>query len=186
MRWIKSWFWSSVRESENWAQTIIRVLGNLLRIAFTAVLLLIAVGLVGYYWSERRPFDARHKVTASVEHRDHSSVRNSDGDKYCTEGYPLITIIRNESERTVASLTINLSGRERASVENKLSWRESRIDWTYVIPPGHIYTTCYRTGAEPREDDLIYSGEMRLTSVKFIDPEPWMFEESRAVEIREA
>lgn len=43
MRWLGRWFWTPVRENENSAQTIVRVLGNLLRSTFT----LAALGVVG-------------------------------------------------------------------------------------------------------------------------------------------
>jgi len=42
MRWLGMWFWSPIREHENSAQTIVRVLGNLFRTSITIVVLGIA------------------------------------------------------------------------------------------------------------------------------------------------
>jgi hypothetical protein len=46
MRWIRRWFWSPVRDNENWAQTLVRVSGNIFRIAITVVLLAAAAVVV--------------------------------------------------------------------------------------------------------------------------------------------
>ncbi len=46
MRWLGRWFWTPVRENENSAQTIVRVLGNLFRTSIT-LLFIGGAGLVG-------------------------------------------------------------------------------------------------------------------------------------------
>ena len=87
--WLRRWFWAPVGRNENWAQTVFRVLGNLLRIAFTVLVLFVAViaSTLGYFYAkENRPelFGAAYLTVWCDNQYGNQYYKHKRSDKVCT------------------------------------------------------------------------------------------------------
>lgn len=162
MRIIRSWFWSVPRPQENWAQTIVRVLGNLFRIAISLVIALVAFLLVyaGLNWVGDQQPEPVDLVTAYVENRTQSNVTKDDGSPICSDEYPLIVAIFNRSDQAMSSIELNLVAREKGSARNTLtSYFENRIQIDEILPPNYGYVSCYSHKAAQEDSELIFSAD---------------------------
>lgn len=86
--WLRRWVWAPVGRNENWAQTVFRVLGNLLRIAFTVLVLFAAViaSIFGYFFAkENRPelFGAEYLTEWCDGQYDNHYYKHERSDKVC-------------------------------------------------------------------------------------------------------
>jgi hypothetical protein len=224
MGWLGRWFWSPVGANENSAQTLLRVLGNLLRTGLTLFVLLIAFMLVAILLHDaaarerlkakeaafkdltiiirpaiqsdeardlilqisehRRENLAESKVTAQVYQEDHPSFVWSENGFHlqCGEAYPIAVYIANRSKLVLERATIYLDARAAESSVNVLNNRDRRIQWDSYVPPGHALVDCY--ALETLNRDLIYSGNINLNSVSFIDPKDSISAQTNAWLIR--
>lgn len=181
-KWLKSWIWSSYRSNENWAQTLVRVFGNLFRIAVTLVLLIVLIAIGFFAWdsyksSQPKPSDA---VSVYVENRTTSKARNDDGSPFCTEEYPLLVFIYNRSDKAITSIVLQLTARREGSSTNTLGYADKEITVDKIIPPDHVYGSCYRNIAAQNDPSLIFSASFYSFELKLSDLESWMLEETDA------
>lgn len=182
MKWIKVWFWSSKPESENWAQTLVRIFGNLLRISLTICFVgVVAISVASYlddrsYELTRREVD---RLNIVVKHR--TEFTNPE---ICSEAYPLFVSVSNRSERALTSLQIDLEARVNGRSTNLLDYLSRTIDWDTVVLPNHFYFTCYSNELASERSDLIWAGTASPYSPKFSVVEEWMTQEnlSRPIE----
>tara|TARA_R110000744_G_scaffold57807_5_gene121101 strand:- start:178 stop:741 length:564 start_codon:yes stop_codon:yes gene_type:complete len=180
------WFWAPRREPENWAQTLVRVLGNIFRDVISAFVILVVVALVGWGISGlwQATFDETKFVTARVSHRATSSVKLETGIDICNEDYPLGVYVENKSSKSLESVSISIIARERGSTENVLPWDEDSVVLKNIVPPMYSFFTCYRYKTALQRQDLVYSGEVSRYSVKLVEPEDWHFKETQGVPIK--
>tara|TARA_R110002049_G_scaffold45854_3_gene133345 strand:+ start:161 stop:838 length:678 start_codon:yes stop_codon:yes gene_type:complete len=66
MRWIGRWFWAPIRAGENSAQTIVRVLGNVIRSTFTVFVLVVAALMLVLWYSDMQHKSKRAKAEAEA------------------------------------------------------------------------------------------------------------------------
>ena len=183
MAWLRRWFWSPLREQENSAQTLVRVLGNLFRIVLTIVVAGIAVivGAILYSseqatrsFAEERAREA--KLTLDVSHRDGGAGKYSG--ILCADEFPLAVTLINATDKALTDMKIRLTGRERGRSTNALEYQDTELTWNSVVPPQHALTMCYalvtRNAAQ-----LVYTAEPDYY-FRLVDPEPWMINETDA------
>lgn len=191
MKWIARWFWAPVRDGENWAQTLVRVSGNLLRSFTTIVLLGAAIISVSIYLQgqedrhdaqESQEYDRRvgQLITVSVTTR--SAGESSNG---CSERSPLAITVRNDSALTLMEMDIELNARLRGTSTNILDYLDRRVRWDHIVPPKHMLGMCYRPGRHTVTPSAIYSARPMIESVVLRQTEDWMLSETRAERIVE-
>ena len=185
MKLVKAWFWSRAKLNENWAQTVFRVTGNLLRNLISLIIVL-AVGVFAYsgisnIWLQN--FDQRRLVEVTIEHREQSEKRKDDGTLLCSKDRPLIVKLSNKSRYAVSGFVIKLSARSRGRVENRLRYPHNEVVWRDIIPPNHFDAACYGNPTVRDEPALVYSGTAMRDSIKLIPVEDWMYDEVSTVEI---
>jgi hypothetical protein len=195
-RWLRAWFWSSLRPSENWAQTLVRVIGNLFRILLTALAAL-ALGVGAQTWisQQRDTASAREAASISVD----IDVWSADHDNGCSDKFPLAVSVTNSSAKALMRMDIVLIGREPGTSSNVLNYGDSKIAWDFIVPPGYNLGMCYgypssafRTtswdaGGRPLSTEirsLSYSVNVERYSIELKRTEPWMIRETKARRIR--
>ncbi len=178
MRRVLHWFWAPVRENENWAQTLIRVLGNLFRIAITlgsaAAAAIAAMVYAENADSRQREREAR---LINVEARTGIEGENSNG---CTAEFPVAIEVRNNSTLTLMSMDIDVTARRPGVSTNILDYGERTIRWEHIVPPQHVMGLCYRIGRDPVDSAAIYSATARSYSIDLRPAEDWMQRETQA------
>lgn len=109
---LQRWFWAPVRETENWAQTVFRVLGNLLRIVLTICLLCIAIILsivVFFVAKEERPewFGSAHLTEWCDDQYGNQYSKHERSGEVCSARwaeYEKFTAACDVAERTTRNL----------------------------------------------------------------------------------
>lgn len=178
MKWIRSWFWSSVRDGENWAQTLVRIAGNLFRIVVTGVAV-----LIGAIATQSAISEGQQRQRASEVANILVFARLDDGNQRgeCSAPYPLRIGVRNNSSRTLMQMTVRLSARHRGESTNVLGYGQDEIRWDSIVPPHHELGLCYSEDrARPADRTLIYNAQPDAHSVQLRDTEDWMLRETRA------
>lgn len=97
--WLRRWFWAPVRHAENWAQTILRVLGNLFRIALTvcAFLFVLGASLVAYSAARTdRPewFGSSYLNEWCDDQYDNEYYKHERSEKICTDRWAELDAVR--------------------------------------------------------------------------------------------
>lgn len=178
MRRVLHWFWAPVRENENWAQTLVRVLGNLFRIAITlglaAAAAIAAMIYAGNADSRQREREAR---LINVEARTGIEGENSNG---CTAEFPIAIEVRNNSTLTLMSMDIDVTARRPGTSTNLLDYGERTIRWEHIVPPQHVLGMCYRIGRDPVDSSAVYSAAAVSYSMVLRPTEDWMQRETQA------
>ena len=87
---LRRWFWSPVKNAENWAQTVFRVLGNLFRIALTLCVLFFVVGacFVAFFSARaERPewFGSSYLKEWCDDQYDNEYYKHDRSEKVCSE-----------------------------------------------------------------------------------------------------
>ena len=186
MGWLGRWFWVPVRDGENSAQTLVRVLGNLFRIALSITLVgvVIVAGFAAYYSNVAARLNAAKQdderaiavIVKLTQPDDHSVL--------CSDSHPLIVFVINRSQQALMSMSIRLSAREAGSSTDKLNPFENDIHWDAIVPPGYEYYECWSVGAEHRQ--LKFSGAAQSHTVKLESVQPWMLKETKAWKVKAA
>jgi len=183
MRWLGRWFWAPIKSGENAAQTIVRVLGNLFRISLTVLVL--GVGTVfafALYSSQQSSANYKAEQTDKDLIRVRAQiVEDEDLGDICSEAYPLIVAVTNNSTKALMSMTVELAAREEGSSTNKLGYTDGRVEWDVIVPPQHQYYQCW--SVKPQHRRLIYSGEAQSFSMKLEPVADWMLKETKAFKI---
>jgi hypothetical protein len=130
--WLRRWFWAPVKIGENWAQTLLRVLGNLFRTAVTLTIVLNGIGFSILYVSyqiERRNEAEREAirnfeeaaqpinfVSVSLDQKflDGENAGFADG---CNKDYPFATMIYNGSKMAMTETWLVFSVRKKGTSE---------------------------------------------------------------------
>jgi hypothetical protein len=180
--WLGHWFWAPIKVSENSAQTLVRVLGNIFRIALTIVLA--AVGLL--IWAI---MDSSERTSAllSAQKAEQDKIQLSvkllpakelSNEKVCTKAYPLVVEVTNDSrDKALMSMSIELTAREPGSSTNKLNYYpDGRLEWDAIVLPKHSVIQCWSVKQEHRQ--LTYSGVPISYSMKLEPVAEWMFKEA--------
>lgn len=179
MKWIRAWFWSRVRDNENWAQTLVRVLGNVFRILLTIVF--VGAGLIFVFTylenqkSQRSRDEARSVSVVAVL----TTEQNAYG---CTEMFPLALTVRNDSAKALMSMDIALSARRPGTSTNVLPYGQRNIRWDHIVPPGYQMTMCYMP-PEAAPIGAVFSADPEYYSVRLSPPEQWMLNETNAARV---
>jgi hypothetical protein len=168
MRRVLHWFWAPVRENENWAQTLVRVLGNLFRIPITLGLAAAAIAAMIYAG------DSRQRRLINVEARTGIEGENSNG---CTAEFPIAIEVRNNSTLTLMSMRIDVTARRPGTSTNLLN---RTIRWEHIVPPQHVLGMCYRIGRDPVDSSAVYSAAAVSYSMVLRPTEDWMQRETQA------
>lgn len=135
----RRFLWDPPKDAENWAQTIVRVLGNIFRtslacIALLAIALGAAVGIGAAINQQAEANDPANLVTADIAIDSENCGRQS----------PWSVQIRNDSTKVLIEGTFELSMRERGS-SRKLQlggWSGAPIVVHKFVPPEHTYRFC--------------------------------------------
>lgn len=176
---IRSWFWTPPRENENWAQTIVRVSGNLLRSSVSIVLLAtIFLAVTSHFTNisyKARAEEARRQEALVV------AIPNDLPNNGCPVESPLAITIYNRSTLTLFSASILVTAREPGTSRNVLDHLDGSLNWDHIIPPEHSLSMCYRTGRTRINPRLVYSAA--LSSRQFRHTEEWMLRETLATPI---
>lgn len=180
MKWIGAWFWSRVRDNENWAQTLVRVLGNLFRIALTLVLLGAGtIAVFSHLESQRYRREQEERRLISVV----ASIRTEQNDNDCAEMFPLGLLVRNDSTKALMSMDIELSARRPGTSTNVLQFGHRHIRWDQVIPPGYSMTMCY-IPPDSAPAPAVYSADPDAYTIVLRPSEQWMIDETNATRSR--
>lgn len=180
MKWIGAWFWSRVRESENWAQTLVRVLGNLFRIVLTLVLFVVGAAAVSSYLDSQR---YRQKQAEARLISVTASIRTEQADNGCSEMFPLALSVRNDSTKALMSMDIALSARRPGTSTNVLQYGQREIRWDHVMPPGYSMTMCYRP-PDSAPLSAVFSADPVSHTIVLQPNEQWMTDETSATRSR--
>lgn len=186
MRWIGRWFWAPIKAGENWAQTLVRVLGNLFRSALTLAVVGIAIilGLSAYYSGQSSANYAAAQADKEKIYIKVTLMEEADRGKLCDRQFPLVVYVRNDSSKTLMSMPIDLTARKAGSSTNMLTYPDDRITWDNIVPPQHELFMCW--GINPKNDGLTYSGEAKPYMIELEDTEAWMLKETTATKIKDA
>lgn len=176
MKWIRAWFWSRVRDNENWAQTLVRVIGNLFRIALTLAALAAGTVAMSSYLSNQQ-HRQRQEETRFISVV--ASMQTEQNDNGCAEMFPLALFVRNDSTRALISMDIALSARRPGTSTNALQYWDRQVHWDHIIPPGYSMTMCYAL-PESAPPSAIYSADPISYTVVLRPSEQWMLDETRA------
>lgn len=188
MGWFGRWFWAPPREGENSAQTLVRVLGNLFRSAFTVVLLG-AAAILAIGWQQNREYAERQNAEA-VALTLHVSLYDQTGPRperaqQCNAFFPLLVYIRNTGARALQRTTISLTVREPGTSTNLLEYPQQELTWDLIIPPGHDISQCYTLPEKYQGRGYVAGGELQSFRTIMNDPEPWMLLETKARRLSE-
>jgi hypothetical protein len=180
MKWIGAWFWSRVRDNENWAQTLARVLGNLFRITLTVVLLGVGtISVSGHLENQRYRREQEQTQLIAVT----ASLRTEQNDNGCAEMFPLALLVRNDSAQALISMDVMLSARRPGTSTNVLDYGHREIRWDHVIPPGYSMTMCYMP-PDSAPPSAVFSADPRSYTMVLRPTEQWMIEETNATRSR--
>ena len=176
MKLIRAWFWSGVPENENWAQTLVRVAGNFLRLAITATAVIVALIAASNFAEERKAAQLDRQVRkVSV------TVAASGPASGCSAPFPVAVTVRNDAPETLMSMEIALSARVPGTSTNVLGYDSNRLSWSHIVPPGHVLRRCVRLGRAVVRPFWVFAAEPLSYSVEFRSTEAWMLSETRAV-----
>jgi len=176
MKWIGAWFWSRVRENENWAQTLVRVIGNLFRIALTAIVLgAVVIGSFGYVNDQRSRELRQETQMISVV----ASIKTEQHDNGCDNMFPLALFVRNDSSQALMSMDVALSARRPGTSTNVLEYGHREIKWDHVVPPGYSMTMCY-IPPESAPPAAVFSADPVSYSIVLRPSQQWMIDETNA------
>lgn len=179
MRWIKAWFWSRVRDNENWAQTLVRVLGNLSRILLTIIVVGAGLIVVFSYLENQKDQRRRDQARAVSVVAVLTTEQNTHG---CTEMFPLALIVRNDSTEALMSMDVALSARRPGTSTNVLPYGQREVRWDHIVPPGYQMTMCYMPPAAA-PIGAVFSADPEYYSVRLSPSEQWMLNETSAVRV---
>jgi hypothetical protein len=178
MKWMLHWFWAPVRPSENWAQTIVRVLGNLFRCALTLIISGAAVLAIAGY-TENRKQQIEHAQARLIQVV--ASVNSDVSNRGCPPPLPLSVTVRNNSTLTLMSMEIRVSARSPGRSTDLLGYGAQQLQWDYIVPPGYTLQRCYALGRRDiAASNLIFSAEPVSYSIQLRSTEDWMLSETRA------
>ncbi len=174
VKWIGAWLWSRVRDNENWAQTLVRVLGNLFRIAITMVALLAAsLSWQGYSNGKRDQALSQEIQSVTVT----TSLFTEQNDNGCPPMFPLQLCVDNNSTKALMGMDIALSARRQGTSTNTLSYGHREVRWDRIVLPGYASTACYMLPAEAPAG-AIYSATPTSYTVELRPTEQWMIAEA--------
>ena len=180
MRWIRAWFWSQVRDSENWAQTLVRVSGNLLRIALTIAVLGTAGLASTTYLADRTDRQRRAQVLEESRSIDVvASYFTPGNDNGCNERFPLALSVTNDSSKALMRMTIAVSARIPGTSTNVLTYGQREIGWDHIVPSGYSMTMCYMPPSSAPEPAVFAADPIHHTVV-LQESEQWMIDETSA------
>lgn len=176
MRTVLRWFWAPVRDNENWAQTLVRVIGNLSRSLLTIVVFIaLWIGIANVL---RPPYelapDERDRIVVTVNTDAHNGFYT------CNAEYPTSIAVVNNSEQTLMSMDIELTARRRGRSTNVLPYPERTVRWDQIVPPGHALAMCYQIGSDLDVQEFVLSGQPLTYSVVLRPTEEWMLTETDA------
>ena len=166
MAWIKKWFFAPVRENENNAQTVFRVLGNILRWLLTAFVLmcvfLFALSILESTQSKKLASE-RDKITIS-------SI--SFNEEVCSEKIPIHIIVKNDGKRSLEKMDFEIIARHKGRSTNLLNYSEKERNWDFITDPGRTRGACYGFGTLAKTEkleDLSWSVDIKDYSINFAD-----------------
>lgn len=174
MRWLHRWFWSPIREGENWAQTIVRVSGNLLRSIFTVLAVSALLASIVSYFS-----DLARRAQAEELGRQRAlltAIPNDLPNNGCGPEFPLAIRVQNHSDLTLLGMEIQLTARVPGTSANVLGYLDDRLQWDHIVPPNRTLSMCYSLRGFDRS--LVYSAAPR--AMRLVQTEEWMERESIA------
>jgi hypothetical protein len=182
MRWLKHWFWAPIKAEENWAQTLVRVCGNLFRISLT----LFVVG-AGFISAAAIYSSTQSAVTSAVRDSEIAAIRvrvvltTGQDSTLCTEGHPLVVAVANNTDKAIMSMTVDLVARNPGSSSNQLGYLNREIELDAIIPPGYQYYECWSMPA--KYQGMTFDGAVEPYSLRLQAAEDWMISETKARKI---
>lgn len=176
MKGVGRWFWTPIREGENWAQTLVRVAGNIFRSVSTLVFgVAIAVAATAYVNDKADRQREGERQSVFVE----AKLPTSEQENGCAPEFPLFLKVTNGSSDTLMSMDIRLTAREPGRSTDVLVYPQNTKHWDNIVPPKHILGLCY--SFDQRVDvGSVLSAEPERYSIVFRKTEPWMLKETKA------
>ena len=168
MNRLKKWFWKEAQRDENNAQTVFRILANLLRCFLAFIALWLVIGLlvsIPAWWSQNWQDRQRELVEISVSYERGESFSSCDAE------FPVLVTVTNNSERTVEFLRLVFQAREEGRSSNRLTDVDYKYrEWDFIVPAGTSTTACYGFGALTKSNtgaDLIWDAEIWSNTIRF-------------------
>lgn len=203
--WLRRWFWTPVKQQENWAQTVFRVLGNLSRTTLTLLVLLVVTALAATFISdqsfrraeaEREATKPQNFVSVSIDFT-FLEDENKDFADGCNKSFPFATEIHNGSKMAMTETWLVFSVRKKGTTEALRfrgtdfsggfsdRWQDAKGTYTDVIRniilPNSSLGWCWNFppdaffNFDPAAD---YAYEVEIgSSTVFAEPEDWMYQE---------
>ncbi|HEX8900532.1 hypothetical protein [Vitreimonas sp.] len=176
MKALLHWFWTPVRENENWAQTLVRVGGNL----FRSLLTLVVLGGLAIAASMRLNQEAQEEITDQRERISVTANTDATNPYYqCNEEYPVSIAVVNNSNQTLMGMDIDISARTRSTSTNILPYSNRTLRWDHIVPPQHALAMCYRLG-DAIAPGIVVTASAQLYSIELRRTEDWMLSETSA------
>lgn len=184
MYWLRRWFWTPVRENENWAQTLVRAAGNLFRIVLTlTIVLAVSIAVMVFMQGLENQHHARVAELISVSASIDPVLIEGEEPQRCPIEYPILISVENVSDLTLMSMDIEVTARRKGASTNLLGYGEHTIRWDSIVPPQHVMASCYRVGRGPLDTSAVYSASPATYSIVLQPTEEWMLKETRAWQI---
>jgi hypothetical protein len=190
---IVQWFWTPLRDGENWAQTIVRVSGNLLRSSLTILVALAGVIAIDIYLKGARTAD-QQELVRGIEVLVNAPIEGQSGNG-CEAGLLGLTVVNNTS-MTLMKMDVAITARNRGQSTNLLGFGNT-VQWDFIVPPQHADIRCYsmpggRSNSGYYDNDgnwrppltdniqIVFSAAPVAYSVELRPTEPWMLSETDA------
>lgn len=172
MKW---WFWDTPKEGENWAQTLVRVFGNLIRGAISLVVFLIALGTGIWTWNYFSPESQLRRGLADAEKSLGLHVYFDN--EVCSSEFPLVVVVQNTSDFALIEAEIQLTARQPGRSSNKLNRGRRNISWDKVVLPKKTEIRCYKPYDLPSEQidpNWVWDAEFVSWGTRMGPVERWM------------
>lgn len=158
---LKILFWDPRRSEENSAQTLIRVLGNLIRSFISLSILATALIVSAYYVAEF--FNSENRALKNT----YISVEYDP--EFCNSENPISVAIENESNKSITNVRFNVEARLQNRSSNLIEW-SSRIRANsndIIIEPGFRYRFCtnYTLQNNASPEEVIWSGQINSLDI---------------------
>lgn len=153
---LRIFFWDGAKPDENWAQTILRVLGNLIR-SFISLMLLLAFAIGGAVWLDSLPGEKERAL-------DDVDVDIAYDSQRCTEENPIYIGVVNMGRKPVTNIQVQIFARQPQFSNSALvgyNW-DHRITFRQIFEPGDGWRRCTRFETLPGyiASELVWSGEI--------------------------
>lgn len=161
---LKILFWDTPKINENSAQTIFRILGNILRSAISIIVILsTASALIIYVIDARSPLN-RYRNSIYAEVIPNGAV---DGFEDCAASNDVAILITNRTNRRITNIRVKIDARPENFSFSALSHFRNTRTIQAIFDPGSSWRLCTNFAIDVgyEKNDLIWSAEVQYFEV---------------------